>query len=151
MYSKKEASSECSVYGDLDIVLSRCPRAESAVPFRQYKRLPMYKNAIFGILRISEAFRTRILTFHFAFSLPSDILKLPSLVPKTSPLIWQIYLRKSNLDSRLQEIACLRIMHAGPRRRQSTQRDIRLVTFSHGYDPRVSQRPNDGVHILSRL
>ncbi|MCL5067603.1 MAG: alpha-hydroxy-acid oxidizing protein, partial [Thaumarchaeota archaeon] len=59
---------------------------------------PLHRNALLDILNGSAEFHTAIFISHFSIVEPLEISKLPHLVPKTTPLIWQIYLEKHNYE-----------------------------------------------------
>jgi isopentenyl diphosphate isomerase/L-lactate dehydrogenase-like FMN-dependent dehydrogenase len=66
---------------------------------------PMYANALPDILRISRSFHVPIFISHFAVSEPLELSKIPSMVPDTSPLIWQIYFRRENYEECFKQAA----------------------------------------------
>ncbi|MCL5069055.1 MAG: alpha-hydroxy-acid oxidizing protein [Thaumarchaeota archaeon] len=59
---------------------------------------PVRANALVDILKGAEDFHTPIFISHLSIVDPLEISKLPRLVPKTSPLVWQIYLQAHNYD-----------------------------------------------------
>lgn len=59
---------------------------------------PMYQNALLDVLRVSESFHVPIFVSHLSIIEPLEVSKLPQLVPKTSPLVWQIYLQEHNYE-----------------------------------------------------
>ncbi len=64
---------------------------------------PMYPKALLDILKVSQTFETPIFISHLSIEPPLHISKLPSLVPDSSPLIWQIYLRKGEEELCLKQ------------------------------------------------
>ncbi len=59
---------------------------------------PMYPRALLDLLAVSKSYQTPIFISHLAIEPHFEVPKLPLLVPETSPLVWQIYFRKGNLD-----------------------------------------------------
>jgi isopentenyl diphosphate isomerase/L-lactate dehydrogenase-like FMN-dependent dehydrogenase len=60
---------------------------------------PMYPTALLDILRISQSFETPIFVSDLNMEPPIELSRLPSLVPKNNPLVWQIYLHKGQEDA----------------------------------------------------
>ena len=81
-------------------------RIKSSLPFFPscINVSPMYPKALFDLLAVSKSYRTPIFISHLAIEPHFEISKLPSLVPETSPLIWQIYFRKGNIDLCLKQV-----------------------------------------------
>ncbi|MDG6997577.1 MAG: alpha-hydroxy-acid oxidizing protein [Nitrososphaerota archaeon] len=59
---------------------------------------PVRSNALIDILKGAEEFHTPIFISHLSIIDPLEISHIPKLVPKTSPLIWQIYLQDHNYE-----------------------------------------------------
>jgi isopentenyl diphosphate isomerase/L-lactate dehydrogenase-like FMN-dependent dehydrogenase len=59
---------------------------------------PLYPNAMPDILRVSRSFHVPIFVSHLAITDTSELEHIPSRMPKTSPVIWQIYFRKENFE-----------------------------------------------------
>lgn len=82
-------------------------RIKSALPFfpSSINVSPMYQGAMMDILKISQNFEIPIFVSHLAIEKSSEILSLPTRAPKTSPLIWQIYLKEKNMDLTMKQVA----------------------------------------------
>lgn len=59
---------------------------------------PLYPKAILDILRLSKNFKIPIFISNLSIEEPLEISKLPGLVPKTAPLIWQMYFHPTNYE-----------------------------------------------------
>ena len=94
----KEVDLSCSYFGG---------KIKSALPFfpSSINVAPLYQGAIFDILKISENFDIPIFDSHQVIDASIDLLTLPSHVPKTCPLVWQIYLKQNNIDTTLKQVA----------------------------------------------
>ncbi len=64
---------------------------------------PLYPNALLDVLGLSRSFKVPILISSLAVSGTIDLRELPKLVPKTSPLIWQIYFHPENYDQVMKQ------------------------------------------------
>ncbi len=75
-------------------------RIKSSLPFFPscINISPMYPKALLDVLAISKSYETPIFISDLAIERYFEVSKLPSLVPKTSSLVWQIYFRKGNED-----------------------------------------------------
>ncbi|MDG6908191.1 MAG: alpha-hydroxy-acid oxidizing protein [Nitrososphaerota archaeon] len=75
-------------------------RIESDLPFFPgcINVSPLHNGALLDILKGANTFRTPIFISDFSIVAPLEISKLPHLVPKSSPLIWQMYMLTSNYD-----------------------------------------------------
>jgi isopentenyl diphosphate isomerase/L-lactate dehydrogenase-like FMN-dependent dehydrogenase len=94
----KKVDLSCSFFGG---------KIMSALPFfpSSINVTALYQGAVFDILKISQNFEIPIFVSHFAIDDSVDILSLPSQVPETSSLVWQIYLKEKNLDATLKQAA----------------------------------------------
>ena len=59
---------------------------------------PMYPNALLDILRLSKNFKVPIFISNLAISGSLKINELPRLVPKTTPIVCQMYFQTENFD-----------------------------------------------------
>ncbi len=64
---------------------------------------PMYPRALLDIFRISRYFKIPIFVSSLAVNDQLDIAKLPKLVPRTTPLVWQIYALSDNFEKSIKE------------------------------------------------
>ena len=68
---------------------------------------PMYPNALLDILRLSKSFKIPIFISNLAISGTLKINELPRLVPKTTPLVCQMYFQLENFDSIMKQTRLL--------------------------------------------
>lgn len=82
-------------------------KIKSALPFfpSSINVTSLYQGAVFDILKISKNFEIPIFISHLAVDDSIDLLSLPTHVPETSPLVWQIYLKQKNIDTTLKQVA----------------------------------------------
>lgn len=75
-------------------------RIQSELPFFPscINLAPMYPNALLDVFRLSRSFKVPIFVSNLSIVEPLEISKLPGLVPKTTPLIWQMYFLPDNYD-----------------------------------------------------
>jgi isopentenyl diphosphate isomerase/L-lactate dehydrogenase-like FMN-dependent dehydrogenase len=75
-------------------------RIESELPFFPscLNFAPLYQDAILDIFRLSKNFKIPIFISNLSIAEPLEISSLPSLVPKSTPLIWQMYFLPDNFD-----------------------------------------------------
>jgi isopentenyl diphosphate isomerase/L-lactate dehydrogenase-like FMN-dependent dehydrogenase len=59
---------------------------------------PMYPKALLDVFRLSKSFKVPICVSDLSIVEPLQMSELPRLVPKTSPLIWQMYFHHDNYD-----------------------------------------------------
>jgi 4-hydroxymandelate oxidase len=64
---------------------------------------PMYPNALLDIFRISKSFKIPIFISSLSVSGQLDVSRLSKLVPRTTPLVWQIYVLTDNFEASLKE------------------------------------------------
>jgi 4-hydroxymandelate oxidase len=64
---------------------------------------PMYPNALLDIFRISRSYKIPIFISSLSASEKLDVSRLPKLVPKTTPLVWQIYVLRDDFEVSLKE------------------------------------------------
>ena len=67
----------------------------------------MYPNALLDILRLSKSFKVPIFISNIAITEPLKINELPQVVPKTTPLICQMYFQLENYDSIMKQTRSL--------------------------------------------
>ncbi|MGI0090653.1 MAG: alpha-hydroxy-acid oxidizing protein, partial [Nitrososphaerales archaeon] len=75
-------------------------KIESELPFFPscINTTPMYPKALLDIFSVSKSFKVPIFVSNIAISEPLKINELSKLVPKTTPLIWQMYFHIENFD-----------------------------------------------------